>query len=131
VFGSPLVQQLLAPHLHPHSASSLRRAGRAFTRDITVNAKVANFNIVDKQGQANVVGEGHLHFYLDVEAPTTPGNQLPHKWRLAHVAASTYTFTNVASGTHTISVQLVNNDHTPVILPWLLRLRLPPPRLLR
>jgi hypothetical protein len=34
---------------------------------------VSNFNVVDKQGQANVAGEGHLHFYLDVDAPTAPG----------------------------------------------------------
>ena len=32
----------------------------------------------------------------------------------AATANTTYTFTNVTSGTHTISVELVNNDHTPL-----------------
>lgn len=84
--------------------------------NIVVNAQVTNFNVVDKQGQANVPGEGHLHFYLDVDAPTTAGQPaIPASGVWAHVSGTTYTFTNVAAGTHTISVQLVNNDHTPVI----------------
>ncbi len=83
---------------------------------VTVTAQVNNFNVVDKQGQANVAGEGHLHFYLDVPAPTTPGQPaIPPSGVWAHVSGTTYTFTNVAAGTHTITVQLVNNDHTPLI----------------
>ena len=85
--------------------------------NIAVIASVTNFNIVDKQGQANVAGEGHLHFYLDVAAPVTPGQPAVPATNAtwAHVSGNTYTFTNVAPGTHTITVQLVNNDHTPVI----------------
>lgn len=84
--------------------------------NITVTAAVANFNVVDKQGQANVPGEGHLHFYLDVSAPTVPGvPAVPTSGTWAHVSGTTYTFLNVGPGTHTISVQLVNNDHTPVV----------------
>jgi outer membrane protein assembly factor BamB len=83
--------------------------------DITVSAIVTNFNIMDKQGQAAISGEGHLHFYLDVDAPTTQGQPaIPSGGIWAHVAASSYTFTNVPAGTHTISVELVNNDHTPL-----------------
>jgi hypothetical protein len=82
---------------------------------VTVDIQVSNFNIVDKQGQANVSHEGHVHFYLDVEAPTTPGQPaIPASGTWAQVAATTYTFTNVAAGTHTISVELINNDHTPL-----------------
>ncbi|MDD1663314.1 MAG: PQQ-dependent sugar dehydrogenase [Methanomicrobiales archaeon] len=86
---------------------------------LTVTAQVSNFNIVDKQGQASVAGEGHVHFYLDVgAAPSTPGQPAipPDKsvqW--AHVSGTSYTFTNVTPGMHTITVQLVNNDHTPLI----------------
>ena len=84
--------------------------------DLTVTIKVDNFNVVDKQGQANVPGEGHVHFYLDVPAPTTPGQPtIPPSGVWAHVSGTTYTFTNVTPGTHTIAVQLVNNDHSPVI----------------
>ena len=84
--------------------------------DLAVNIKVGNFNVVDKQGQANVPGEGHVHFYLDVAAPTTPGKPaIPASGVWAHVSGTTHTFTNVTPGTHTITVQLVNNDHTPLI----------------
>lgn len=41
--------------------------------NVTVNVQVSNFNIVDKQGQASVPGEGHVHFYMDVSPiPTDP-----------------------------------------------------------
>lgn len=83
--------------------------------DVTVSVQVSNFNVVDKQGQANVPNEGHLHYFLDVDAPTTPGQPaIPASGVWAHVADTTYTFGNVAAGTHTISVELVNNDHTPL-----------------
>ena len=83
--------------------------------DLMVTTQVTNFNVVDKQGQANVLREGHLHFYLDVDAPTTQGQPaIPATGVWAHVAATNYTFTNVTVCTHTISVELVNNDHTPL-----------------
>lgn len=83
--------------------------------DITVTVQVTNFKIVDKQGQPNVPGEGHVHFFLDVAAPTTPGKPaIPAGGAWAHVSGTTYTFTNVPQGTHTINVELVNNDHTPL-----------------
>jgi hypothetical protein len=83
--------------------------------DITVTAQVTNFKIVDKLGQANVPGEGHLHFFLDVNAPTAQGKPaVPTGGNWTPVAGTTYTFKNVTEGTHTISVELVNNDHTPL-----------------
>jgi glucose/arabinose dehydrogenase/plastocyanin len=86
---------------------------------VAVTVQVSNFNIVDRQGQASVAGEGHVHFYMDIgTVPQTPGQPaIPTdknvEW--AHVSGTSYTFTNVAPGTHTITVQLVNNDHTPLI----------------
>ena len=83
--------------------------------DLSINVEVTNFNIVDKQGQAAVAGEGHLHYYLDVDAPTTQGQPaIPASGTWTHEVSTTYTFKDVAPGTHTISVQLVNNDHTPL-----------------
>jgi plastocyanin len=83
--------------------------------DVTVTIQTSNFSIVDKQGQANTSHEGHIHYYLDVEAPTTPGQPaIPLSGEWAHVASTTYTFATVAAGSHTISVQLINNDHTPL-----------------
>ena len=81
--------------------------------DITVTVAVTNFNIVDKQGQANIPGEGHVHFFLDTTPPQTPGQPaVPSSGTWAHVSGTTYTFKNVTEGTHTIAVELVNNDHT-------------------
>jgi hypothetical protein len=89
------------------------------TGDVTIRADVSNFNVVDKQGQANVTGEGHVHFYMDVSPlPTAAGQPaIPSDtaavW--AHVSDTRHTFTNVSPGRHTFAVQLVNNDHTPVV----------------
>ena len=87
--------------------------------NVTVTAMVSNFTVVDKQGQASVAGQGHLHFYMDVSPlPSTPGQPAipPNAGAVwAHVSGTTYTFTNVTAGQHTFSVQLANNDHTPVI----------------
>jgi outer membrane protein assembly factor BamB len=95
---------------------SLNNGDALASGNITVTAEVSNFTVTDKQGQAAVAGEGHLHFYLDVDAPTTPGvPAVPAGGTWAHVSGTTYTFNDVLAGTHTISVQLVNNDHTPVI----------------
>ena len=86
--------------------------------NVTVTDQVANFSVVDRQGQASVASQGHVHFYMDVSplpsnasAPAIPPSK-DAAW--AHVSGTTYTFTNVTAGRHTFAVQLVNNDHTPV-----------------
>ncbi|MDD1646452.1 MAG: DUF4399 domain-containing protein, partial [Methanomicrobiales archaeon] len=85
---------------------------------VTVTIQVSNFNIVDKQGQAKTVGEGHVHYYMDVSPlpsdPAKPAIPADANAVWAHEAATSHTFTNVPPGTHTFSVQLANNDHTPV-----------------
>lgn len=87
--------------------------------DVRVDVDVENFNIVDKAGQAPVLGEGHVHFYMDLTTlPSTAGQPAtpPDPGILwAHVTDDTYTFTNVSPGVHTFAAQLVNNDHTPVV----------------
>jgi hypothetical protein len=87
--------------------------------NVTVTAMVTNFNVVDRQGQAKVPGEGHVHFYMDVSPlpsnasePAIPPGVPASSW--AHVSGTTHTFTNVTPGQHTFAVQLANNDHTPV-----------------
>jgi plastocyanin len=83
--------------------------------NLTVSVQVANFNLVDKQGHANVPREGHLHYFLDVEAPTAPGKPaIPAGGVWAHVPDTGYSFGAVTPGPHTISVELINNDHTPL-----------------
>ena len=81
--------------------------------------QLSNFKLVDKTGQANVPGEGHLIYYVDVQAPTTPGQP-------ALTAPGTYAISVSTSflwpklfqpGPHTLSVQVVNNDNTPLSPP--------------
>ncbi len=84
---------------------------------VTVTTDVAGFDVVDRQGQASVPGQGHVHFFLDIQAPTTPGQPAVPPggggaW--AHVSGTSYTFPDVAPGPHTVAVELVNNDHTPL-----------------
>ena len=83
--------------------------------DINVSVEVTNFKLTDKLGQPNVAGEGHIHYFLDVAAPTTPGQPaVTAPGTYAATASTTYTWHNVPAGTHTLSVELVNNDHTPL-----------------
>ncbi len=86
--------------------------------DVTVSAQVFNFNIVDKLGQPAVAGEGHLHFFMDVDAPTTQGQPaVTAPGTYAATKDTSYTWHNVTPGTHTFSVELANNDHTPLAQP--------------
>jgi outer membrane protein assembly factor BamB len=90
---------------------AIKRAG-----SITIDVSVSNFNLVDKLGQANVSGEGHIHYFMDVQPPTTPGQPAipPADSVWAATADTSYTFNNVPDGIHTFYVELVNNDHTPL-----------------
>jgi outer membrane protein assembly factor BamB len=88
------------------------------TSSVTVSTDVFNFDIVDKLGEAAVPGEGHLHFYLDVEVPTTQGEPAVTEEGTFMVTTNTsVTWENVEPGEHTFAVQLVNNDHTPLASP--------------
>ena len=89
--------------------------------DVTVEVDVSDFDVVDKLGEPPVEGEGHVHFYLDVtEVPTTPGQPAVTAEGTYHATATTsHTWEDVPAGTHTFAVQLVNNDHTPLIPPVL------------
>jgi plastocyanin len=83
--------------------------------DVTVSAQASNFNLVDKLGQAIADREGHLHYFMDVDAPTAAGQPaVTAKGTYAATAADSYTWKNVPPGMHTFSVELINNDHTPL-----------------
>jgi outer membrane protein assembly factor BamB len=84
--------------------------------DVTVTVAVANFNLVNKLGLANAPGEGHIHYFMDVtDIPTADGKPaIPTNGVWSPSPETSYTFTNVPEGVHTIAVELVNNDHTPL-----------------
>ena len=57
----------------------------------------------------------HIHYYLDTDAPNTTGQPaIPASGIWAQSMSTNYTFPNVPPGSHNISVQLVNHDHTPL-----------------
>ncbi len=85
-------------------------------KNVIIDVQVTNFKLVNEQGRANSPGEGHLHFYLDVDAPLEPDKvAIPANGSWGHIALTTYFFNIVFAGNHTISAQLVNNDCTPVV----------------
>lgn len=85
------------------------------SNNVTISVQVSNFNLVNKLGSPNVAGEGHIHYFKDVTAPTTPNQPaVTAAGTYAATVDTSYTWTNVAEGMHTFSVELVNNDHTPL-----------------
>ena len=88
------------------------------TDNVSVVVQVSGFALVDKIGQANVPGEGHIIYYLDVQPPTTPGQPaVTAPGTYAASAATSYVWTELAEGVYTFSVELVNNDNTPLVPP--------------
>jgi plastocyanin len=86
--------------------------------DVTISVQASNFNLVEKLGQSNTPREGHLHYFMDVDAPTTAGKPaVTAAGTYAATASDTYTWKNVSPGQHTFSAELINNDHTPLSPP--------------
>jgi photosystem II stability/assembly factor-like uncharacterized protein len=83
--------------------------------NVTVTVQVSNFKLVDKLGQANIAGEGHIHYFLDVMPPTVPDEPATTSAGTSvATTATSHTWSNLSPGSHTLSVELVNNDHTPL-----------------
>lgn len=79
---------------------------------------VSGFNLVDKIGQANVPGEGHIIYYMDVQPPTTSDKPaLTEQGSYVISAGTSYLWRLTVTGKHTLYVQLVNNDNTPLAPP--------------
>ncbi len=93
--------------------------------NVTISVQVANFQLVANYGGTNVPGQGHIHYFMDVQAPTTPGvPAVPTTGRWINTIATSYTWTNVTPGRHNFSVELVNNDHTPLVPPVVMEINL-------
>ncbi len=82
---------------------------------IDVVVDVSNFTLVDKEGGNNKGGEGHIIYYLDVPVPTYYDHTAITLSGTYNTDFKTsYTWQNVSPGTHTFSVQLVNNNNKPL-----------------
>ncbi|MCK9277687.1 MAG: cupredoxin domain-containing protein [Methanoculleus sp.] len=84
--------------------------------NVTVSVNLTNFTLVEPAGQPNAPGEGHLHYYLDALVPTNASAPaIPETGGYVVSTNTSYTWENVTPGEHNLSVQVVNNDHTPLI----------------
>lgn len=85
---------------------------------IDVVVDVSNFTLVNKEGSSNKIGEGHIIYYLDAIVPTYYDHQAITLSGTYNADFKTsYTWQNVSPGTHTFSVQLVNNNNKPLPTP--------------
>jgi hypothetical protein len=85
---------------------------------ITVSVRVTNFKLVPEYGQPYVAGEGHLHYYLSVGVPEPGGSSsVIAPVTYAATTETSYTWQDVPAGTYTFTVELANNDHSPMVPP--------------
>jgi hypothetical protein len=90
--------------------------------DIEVRVYLQNFSSVENTGQANKASEGHVIYYLDVNAPVKSGDKATTApGTFAATSKKSYTWQNVPPGKHVFYVQLVNNDDTPLLAPVAVR----------
>jgi hypothetical protein len=69
-------------------------------------------------------GQGHLQYFMDVTPPTAAGQPaVTAQGTYASTASTAYTWENVPPGIHTFSVELVNNDHTPLDKPVVIQVQ--------
>jgi len=90
--------------------------------DVQVRIYVQNFKMVGNSSQPNKPNEGHAIYYLDVNAPlksSTPATTSPGTFVTS--VETSHIWQNVLSGQHTFTVQLVNNDNTPLNQPVTVR----------
>ncbi|MBI4283237.1 MAG: hypothetical protein HY663_02065 [Chloroflexi bacterium] len=81
---------------------------------VNITVAVGNFTLT-LPGGTNMDGKGHIHYYLDVAVPTTPGHVAVTSTGSYQATDETQaTWKDVLPGTHTLGVQLVNSDHTPL-----------------
>jgi hypothetical protein len=83
------------------------------SNSVFIRTYVEYFSLVDKIGQVNQPGEGHLIYYMDVTPPTVKGRSaLTAKDTYIISTQKSFTWENVITGQHSFWVQLVNNDNT-------------------
>lgn len=89
---------------------------------LEVRIYLQNFNMTGNSSQANKANEGHAIYYLDVTAPINSGEPAMTAPGTYTISSETkYVWTNLQPGQHVFSVQLVNNDNTPLLPPVVVR----------
>ena len=84
--------------------------------NVTVTVEIRNFSVVNGSGRPTRAREGHILYFLDVPSRTEPGfPALTPDGRVRALDQPRCTWNNVPPGTHTFSVELVNNDNIPLV----------------
>jgi hypothetical protein len=84
---------------------------------IGISVVVKNFSLVGPTGQANAPGTGHIRYFIDTIPPPSPGAVPAPSGNYFDTSQKSYTWNNVNPGVHTFSVELLNNDNTPLPTP--------------
>jgi hypothetical protein len=88
---------------------------------VVVKIYVQNFTLIENTGQSNQAGQGHVIYYLDIAAPIVPGESATTSSDSFASSQNSYTWQNLTPGDHIFSVELVNNDNTPLLPPVAVR----------
>ncbi len=106
-----------APPPPPASTLSISTPTAGATFDpgsVSLSIAVGNLKLVKGDNLPKAPGEGCIIYYLDVTIPTTAGQSaLSAPGTFKESIETSNTWANLAPGTHTLGVQLVQNDHTP------------------
>jgi hypothetical protein len=83
------------------------------TGTVTLSIDVDNLTLLAGT-RPNIAGEGRVIYYLDVEIPVEQGKTaITAPGTFTDAAVTSKTWTNLAPGTHSLGIQLVQNDRTP------------------
>lgn len=83
------------------------------TGTVTLSINVENLTLLGGS-RPNIAGEGRVIYYLDVEIPIEQGKPaITSPGTFIDAAVTSRTWTNLAPGTHSLGIQLVQNNRTP------------------
>jgi hypothetical protein len=104
---------LVIPELGPPAAVILspRDSASITAGNVTITAQATNFILASGAAPR----QGHLIYYMDAIAPTNPGDPAyTDPGTYVATTDTSYTWHNVQLGQHTFSIELVNDDDTPL-----------------
>jgi hypothetical protein len=106
VEASVIVQVTNAPQGTPTltilSPAGFLNNATTVSPSFVVSFAVSNFVLTDPVGQPKALNTGHIHIFLD------------GAYYGQATSVSSIQFVGLSPGTHTIRLELVNNDHTPL-----------------
>lgn len=84
--------------------------------EVGVTVDVTDFEVVEALGEEPAEGEGHIHFFLDIDEADLPTAAdepaVTEEGTYTPTAETSHTWEDVEAGEHTLCAMLVDNDHT-------------------